>query len=126
MAVTVTVYRLEFPNGDGVYRHTEEKDSLWTQITGNFEDETLHPRPERDIPNWDDCFDCHWSFGFSSVEQYKNWVFNPFWRREFSRLGAVLSAYETPQHKTRRGRRQVIFLKSHAQKVDSYSPNHFG
>lgn len=120
------VYRLELPNGDGVYRHTEYKRSLWAKVTNSFLDESIHRMPSKDpLLKFDDFFDRHWIFGFISIEQYQHWVFNPYWRREFAKAGAILSSYEVSREYVRQGMEQVIFIRDQAKKIAECRPDQF-
>ena len=121
---TVTVYRIELEDGTGVYRSS--KGNLWNKITDSMVDFSCHPRPQEDpVLNYDELFDVKFSFGFSSIEQYKNWFFNPYWRKELSKYGVFLSLYEVDKEHFRNGQKQIIFRKDHAVLKERINPFHF-
>ena len=115
------VLRLEMEDGSGIYRNAQR--SVWNRATKDFEDESLHVLPHRDPKlRFDDICDRDYIFGFESIEQYHRWVFNPYWRRELGRLGAVLSFYEVDERHVRKGLERLIFVKEKAKRVESVSP----
>ena len=118
------ILRLEMPNGDGIYRNAEK--SIWKRVTKDFEDTSLHPLPHLDPKlRFDDLSDYHYIFGFESVEHYHKWVFNPYWRIQLGKLGAVLSTYEIDSSNVRQGLSQLIFKRSKAKLLSQVDPFFF-
>lgn len=118
------VLRLELNDGKGIYRNAEK--SIWDRVVGDLEDESIHVRPHLDKKlNFDDLFDSKYVFGFKDVEQYKNWAFNPYWRKRFSELGVFLSIYEVEKRYVREGEGQLIFIKEKATLISKISPFYY-
>jgi hypothetical protein len=123
---TVEVIRLELKSGAGIYRDNEGKTnkiSTWNRVTGSFLNEDLHQFPKKDKNlDFDDSFDQDYFFGFKDLEQYKQWVFNASWRKDFAKCHVVLSTYEVPKEFVKFGKRQLIFQKGKARLVKQESP----
>lgn len=119
----VEVLRLETHDGFGIYhskKHTLREESLWFNVTNQFNDKSVHPDPSKDtgidLNYWDE-FIC----GFRDVEQYQHWVFNPYWRRQFAEKGVKMVTYKVPKCEIRMGRRQLVFNSNVAVKVKEES-----
>ncbi len=125
---SVEILRLETVDGCGIYKSnpknsssscinlTTKEESLWCQITNDFQDKSVHPNPFQefgiDLDYWPEFF-C----GFSNLEQYKNWLFNPYWRRAFASCGVKMVTYKVPCEHVKVGHKQVLFNKSMATKI---------
>jgi hypothetical protein len=125
---SVEILRLETVDGCGIYKSnpapsefywgaiTTSENSLWQKVTNNFQDSSVHPTPlqefglEMDL--WQEFF-C----GFSNLQQYSNWLFNPHWRRSFAAHGVKMVTYKVPRDEVKFGRKQILFNKSMATKI---------
>lgn len=114
------VFRLELKDGTGIYRGVE---NIWNRVTKNFEDSSLHTHPTQDkILDFCDWIDTEYFFGFETIDDYKTWVFNPYWRMQLGKYGVLLSTYEVTKEHVRKGKGQLIFKKEKAQLVLQKDP----
>lgn len=120
-----TVYRLEHSHsGRGVYRtgaasiaseKMNFKEALKRHLTPN-EDPGL-----RDF--WLNLKHAYnWYFGFSSINQYKDWFFTEESRAQLHIEDIVLRVYEVPDDSYKKGRAQVVFIKAQAKLVQQMDP----
>lgn len=125
---SVEILRLETVDGCGIYKSkpnnsssfclnmTTKEESLWSQVTNDFHDSSVHPNPCQEfgieLDLWPELF-C----GFSNLEQYRNWLFNPYWRRAFAERGVKMVTYKIQQDEVKFGRKQILFNKSMATKI---------
>jgi hypothetical protein len=133
---SVEVLRLETVDGCGIYKSnsknssafcvnmTTSEESLWCQVTNNFQDSSVHPNPCQEfgieLDYWQELF-C----GFANLEQYRNWLFNPYWRRSFAERGVKMVTYKVPRDEVRFGRKQILFNKSMATKIKEESLSNY-
>lgn len=125
---SVEVLRLETVDGCGIYlsnpNHSDlywkpitiNEESLWYEVTNNFQDHSVHPTPLQEFGIEMDCWP-ELFCGFSNLDQYRNWLFNPYWRRAFDAKGVKLVTYKVPRDEVRFGRKQILFNKSLATKI---------
>lgn len=122
---SVEVIRLETADGFGIYRSVElpenrpsfvdlEK-SVWFQVT-QFHDSSVHPSPSVEFSIELDMWPEFMS-AFANVEQYRKWVFNPYWRRAFAERGVKMVTYKVQRDEVKFGRTQVLFNKHFAKKI---------
>lgn len=121
----VFVWRLESQEGIGVYQSSSLKDSTWNISTNSFKCQKRNPTFFQDV-----FFDNvivndvkHCSFGFSNLEQYKNWVFKKEWRIELEKNKAVLRKYQVEDGLFLESPFQVVFRKDFSILVEEISPN---
>jgi hypothetical protein len=133
---SVDVLRLETVDGCGIYKSkpnttgsswgavTTTEESLWCLVTNNFQDSSLHPNPCQEfgleMDYWPELF-C----GFSNLDQYRNWLFNPYWRRAFAERGVKMVTYKVPREEVKFGRKQILFNKSMATKIKEESLSNY-
>lgn len=89
----LTVYRIELPDGKGLYRTGGYAYSI-------LQSSQLHPLPNVDAklgPNWDSLAGSvryKYYFGFSSLYQLKRWVFTKQSREAIDAEGFVVSVFK--------------------------------
>ena len=114
------VYRLETPEGVGVYTAREIYPML-TRILNEYVELPNHPGPFSDKGLKNIFFRCdallEFNFGFASLRQLTAWFFNRGDRRLISECGIVCAVYEVEDEHFHLGERQCVFKKSHAKKV---------
>lgn len=114
------VYRLETPEGVGVYTAREIYPML-TRILNEYVELPNHPGPftDKGLKNlflqYDELF--AFNFGFSSLRQLKDWFFNREDRQLIAECGIVCAVYEVEDEHFHLGERQCVFKKRHAKKV---------
>lgn len=119
----VTVFRLETSDGLGIYRNNiknTSKPSMWDLVTNKFEDPIINPIPYNDL-KIDLSYWSEYICGFKDIEQYKNWVFNPYWRRQFANKGVRMVTYTVPEDSIHFGKKQLAFNKNLAIKINDES-----
>lgn len=114
------VYRIENQAGEGMYA----ADHCIYQCP-SYEDFGNHKGPQSDnrlldelrLKNWSYDIPQHFSFGFSSVEQMRTWLFEDVWLLWLADNGFILAIIETDD--VIAGDTQCIFIKPETyQKVD--------
>lgn len=125
---SVEIIRLETVDGCGIYKSnpdasnyywapiTVNENSLWYEVTNNFQDHSVHPTPLQEFGIEMDCWP-ELFCGFANLKQYNDWLFNPYWRRAFAAKGVKLVTYKVPRDEVRFGRKQILFNKSMATKL---------
>lgn len=63
-----------------------------------------------------------WYFGFSSIDQYKEWFFTEESRAQLHFEDIVLRVYEVPDDSYKQGCVQVVFIKNQAKLVQQLDP----
>jgi len=66
----------------------------------------------------------YYSFGFSSLKQYKNWFKYKACREIMAEYGLQLVKYDCPVHAMFAGEKQVIFLKNMAKVTETRRVNY--
>ena len=115
-----TIYRLETPEGVGVYTARELYPML-CRILNEYCGLPHHPGPFTD-KGLKKLFFQHetlleFNFGFSSLEQLTAWFFNRDDRQLISECGVVCAVYEVEDGHFHEGEKQCVFKKRHAKKV---------
>ncbi len=116
------VYRLETPEGVGVYEAREIYPML-TRILDSYVDRSKHPGPYADKGlksssfRYDELLEFY--FGFSSLRQLKDWFSHREDRQLISEFGIVCAVYEVEDEHFHLGERQCVFKKRHAKKVET-------
>lgn len=91
----LTVWRIEYPNGVGMYRGNNRP-----QAVEQMYDYERHPSPLEDAllrGAWCDLSDeeaCKYKFGFPSLELLKAWIYRQEWRDELKERGLIISVFE--------------------------------
>lgn len=126
---TLTIYRVELPNGDGPYK----LDTVSTWVSPGTWLYTRHlyssrcPGPEADArlryarwsgDSWEDGE--FRVFGFPSLPLLRRW-FTPTARRKLTEAGFVVSIYSVPARSVTLGVAQVVFDRRDAERVGTLS-----
>ena len=115
-----TIYRLETPEGVGVYTARELYPML-CRVLSEYCELPNHPGPFTDkrlknlFLQWGELL--AFNFGFSSLRQLKDWFFNREDRQLISECGIVCVVYEVEDGHFHEGEKQCVFKKRHAKKV---------
>lgn len=97
--------------------------NIWNVVTKNFRDYSVHPLPCEDhLLNFSDLADLDYYFRFNSIEDYKTWVFNPYWRMQFRKYDIFLSIYEVSEEDVRKGNGQIMFKRDNAKLISREAP----
>lgn len=117
--MTYEIYRLESPDGNGVYRGSVEiYDCDHYKVHENLTE--VHQAPQNDLVfgDWWACLDYmdqqDWYFGFVSIEQLLQWFHQPEWRRWLAAKKVKLVCYHISKKHVKFGERQVAFLRDRA------------
>ena len=115
-----TIYRLETPEGVGVYKARELYPML-CRVLSEYYELPNHPGPFTD-KRLKKLFFGHealltFNFGFASLRQLTAWFFNREDRQLISECGVVCVVYEVEDEHFHLGEKQCVFKKSHAKKV---------
>lgn len=110
------VYRIEDDKGVGMYHSSKvEGDEYCVPV-----DYDRHPTP------FDDSLLCNkWRemsvidrkshiFGFSSVEQLRNWIYNDLWLKNLHEEGFVISVFSVERENVIEGHTQALFVRDKA------------
>ena len=103
------VYRIEDEDGKGMY-HSSKAISMEV-------DERKHKEPCSDsllAPVWLSLSTGSretFVFGFASIEQLRNWVYDDDWLYKLHETGFILSVYDVPDKDVIAGHTQVMFLR---------------
>lgn len=113
------IYRVERENGGGMY-YTNSDD-----ITFEMQDSMRHPPPHKDaklkkawgkLCDGDWSYKSSWSFGFSTIEQLKNWIYQTEWREILTNLEYYVVSYNAKEYHF--GDTQAIFRKETANRLE--------
>ena len=113
------VYRLETLEGVGVYM-ARHRSQLIQRIMNEYMDAPRHPGPMNDSLLTDAFYSANqqsFSFGFSSLEQLKEWFFDANDRELLSLHGIVCNEYEIEGWGFVAGWKQCMFVKKNARLV---------
>lgn len=125
------VWRIEGPNGLGMY-NIEKGTSIWTVSTDNSFDKEWHPIPQhsknlmkakRRKSHLREILDYH--FGFTGKRQFLQWVYDPDWRHNLTKNGAVIKIYKVDKRLCLVDDHQVMFVKEKATLVKTLPVNVF-
>lgn len=129
------VFRLEDKRGQGPYRGDIPKrvvkltkirvfpSTRYVDLVGMSTDDN-HPAPLYDnMRGYRNHISYQYKFGFNSIEQYTAWFYDSGWRKEFARLGLVVTEYEIRDNHVALGDHQVAFVRRYAKKVAVHSPD---
>ncbi len=119
---TITIYRIENKDGEGMYRTTQGKNI--TDYYGSGVSSTRHPCPQEDkklrkallenglLGQWENLVGTSkYSSGFMSVEQLRKWLSNVKWLKFLSDNGFVLAVADVLPSDVLAGDRQCMFIK---------------
>lgn len=108
------IYRIVNKTGRGMYRSTNERESLWDEAVG-VHNNRIHPLPFSDgISRY---IDPEFRFGFRDIEQMKEWTIDSETRTALERCGGRVHVYRVPKHKIVYGNRQVMYPAASARLV---------
>jgi hypothetical protein len=134
------IYRIEDEDAGGPYRGNNSDKNPFGSATASDRhplpaddsllQDSIRFRMERDL---DDVDDCHWSsflecefiFGFASVEQMRNWVYNDTWLTRMDDNGFFLSVFDVPEDHICIGNTQAVFRRNHAISIRRYTMAEF-
>lgn len=134
------IYRIEDVDGGGMYRGDN---SYANPVASSNSDR--HPLPNDDSLLMDnisfrmdqDVDPCdrhqHWTyfledefiFGFASVEQMRNWVYNDDWLVSLDHVGFNLTVYDVPENHICIGNTQAVFRRHEATSNRRYTMAQF-
>lgn len=124
------VYRIEDEEGVGMY--WSKKITAYTDDDYPVPiDEGKHPPPYRDS-----LINTQWSlmtlleqkeyiFGFSSLGQLRNWIYNNDWLMNLHAKGFVISVFEIDEEDVIKGYTQALFIRSKSISCCSYDIKEF-
>ena len=115
---TVTVYRVEQPDGSGPYFYPDGDYRWFDSLERMREDhsDTDHPTPSRDgLP----VIESHQRSGFVSLVDLKNWFRG--WEPSLAAEDYSITLYDVPEKYIGRGGKQAIFHYKKAKYVRSLS-----
>lgn len=120
----IQVWRVQDTAGKGMYIGTKDGFSyVWqaahraeSRFGRTFGQHHLHPLPEEDFGRaWLDLDAPNlYSFGFASLEQAREWLYDDFVNEELDRLGLNLVCYMVPENDAMIGDRQAAFRRDRA------------
>jgi hypothetical protein len=134
------IYRIEDEDGGGVYRGDN---SDMNPMGGSVSDrhplpaddsllqESLRFRMRRDLAkeyqwkHWTSFLEDDFIFGFSSIDQMRNWVYQDVWLRKLDKGGFFLSEFNVPKHHVCVGNTQAVFRRSKATKFHRHTMAEF-
>lgn len=108
------VYRIEMPNGVGMYR-------CYLACADDIQDDMRHPTPTEDAELWPFWKDMGYRergqmrFGYATIAQLKSWVYKKSWRKKIKDHGLVVSVYRA--RFVRVGSAQAVFRLRTAKKI---------
>lgn len=122
-----TVFRLEMADGKGIFQSYKNEPSIWTQCSDGYKNIEKHPTlafdselqlVEEELGNKiKDYF-----FAFSSLNQYKKWMFNPLWRKRLSVMKVQLNEYEVEDGFLFKSEFQALFKKEFSVLIKTHDP----
>lgn len=116
------VYRIVNSKRRGMYRATDDEDSLWERAIGIY-DERFQPPPECDgLPLF---VTPEHRFGFKNITQIKRWTMKRANRKKLEEHGGMLNIYRVPSRKVVHGRNQLMFLAKSARLVKTMKITEF-
>lgn len=116
------IIRLEYPNGEGMYRREE---TPFGTAVGSPE----HPTPLSDAGMSDawcwlsDYTRLQYLFGFASAAQCMRWMYAEEHWRKSEELGLLVVIYEVPAEHCIVGYTQAAFNCMYAEEVERYTPS---
>lgn len=134
------IYRIEDADGGGLYRGDN---SFQNPVTSSSSDR--HPLPNDDsrlmdsisfrmdldlgpderYQHWTYFLEDEFIFGFASVEQMRNWVYNDEWLVKLDTVGFYLTVYDMPEHHVCVGNTQAVFRRHEALSNRRYTMAQF-
>lgn len=107
MSGTVKIYRCEMADGKGLYA----SEAAYKVFSSDY----AHPGP-RDDALLKHLFDgkrshLDYFYGWKSVEQCREWLYEDDWLRELHELGIVLAVYICPSTAVIHGTKQSVFCE---------------
>ena len=123
------VYRIETPDGTGIYRKIPGFNrALWE--CGEDADTNHHPGPSQDKGLrgvWDVMESTGayswYQFGFSSIRQLRKWTRSHQVRAKLAEYGFRVRKYHAPSGSFIRGEHQAIFIKRDAECIGDFDPS---
>lgn len=119
------IFRIEDDHGFGMYSGGSP---FLEWENGDPDLQVIHPTPEEDEilskNGYQEFWSKHWTamfFGFSSVEQIHSWLYKPQNFKVLDSDGFFLSVYLAPDHLTRVGKTQAVFIKKKSTKICTFS-----
>lgn len=126
MSQMVKVFRVEGPNGYGMYQGLWYniglptsanhpcvwEDSLYCESAAKYDENLVRRSPEGTL-NWA-TEPLGSRFAFKSLEQLRRWIYDDSWIVQLSEAGATLCVYEVDSAHLIVGRTQVTFLAEHS------------
>lgn len=127
------IYRIEDEDGGGPYRgdnshlnpfgSTSASDRHPLPVDDSLLQESIRFRMGRDLSASDATW-IHWSsflesdfiFGFTSIDQMRNWVYKDEWLYTMDKNGFFLSEFNVPKHHVCVGNTQAVFRRKEATK----------
>lgn len=126
--MTNTVWRLEDEDGYGIYNAEFGGSYFMTVAQDDYCEEYMkrHIAPDEDEAlGWDELDDRRsYIFGFSSLAQFKHWVFKKKWRKGLARYDVRLNKYMVDSGYMIKGTAQAIFNPEHARLIESRRPDY--
>lgn len=121
------VFRLEMPDGKGIFQSYGNKPSIWTQCSDGYQNIQKHPTLafDRELQLVEEELGRKirdYFFGFTSLNQYKKWMFNPLWRKRLSTLKAQLNEYEVEDGYLFKSEYQALFKKEFSILIKTHNP----
>ena len=120
------IFRVENNDKQGMY--TANGPSFWTLTEGEASD--VHPMPFQDSRLVDacegigldaGCLPSDYRFGFRSIQQMRQWLYQDHWLQYLHDNGFHLSEYSVAEDHYAIGHTQAVFSTEHAIKVAEHS-----